>query len=77
MKTIAIVGAMTFLVLTGTTLSICPTPVRPTIPACQEDEIVTGLGEFNGAERGWTSYECQNLDDFVDFVNRERIGGQP
>ena len=47
--------------------------VRP-IPQCQEDEIVTGTGDFQSSGY-WDSYVCTNLDDFVDFVNREREGG--
>lgn len=33
----------------------------PVVPACQEDEVVVGRGDFKGGY--WSAYGCETLDD--------------
>jgi len=34
----------------------------PTIPLCQEDEIIIGIGDFDGTY--WEEYQCIAGDDY-------------
>ena len=38
---------------------------RGAIPACQEDEVVVGYGDFRGPVKGWERYGCSPLDDLL------------
>lgn len=33
----------------------------PTVPACQEDEVVVGVGDFDNGY--WSGYECRNFEE--------------
>ena len=38
---------------------------RPTIPTCQEDVVLVGVGDFEHGQ--WTAYECgPAVDDFME-----------
>lgn len=33
----------------------------PTVPSCQEDEVVVGVGDFDNGY--WSGYECRNFEE--------------
>ena len=52
--------------------TIQPSPIaRPTIPPCEEDEVVWGSGDFH-ADHYWDRYSCIPVDEIVKDVNASR-----
>lgn len=48
----------------GMSLALATTlePVTPGVPACQEDEVIVGVGNFDGDF--WDEYRCAHPDRF-------------
>lgn len=46
-------------------LAVDPNPPPARVPACAEDELIVGSGDYDGDTGYWSGYACVHLDELI------------